>query len=59
MRIVLLAACLFGASALLHAAEPFVAPDFVKTFEEMEEAKEEAARDKKGITFLLMEPGST
>jgi hypothetical protein len=31
----------------------------VKDFEELEEAQKEAAKGNKGITFLLMAPGST
>ena len=58
MRIALFLAPLLCAVAL-QAAEPLVMPDFVKTFEELEEAQEEAAEAKKGITFLLMAPGST
>ena len=58
MRITLFLASLFGAAAL-HAAEPLVMPDFVKDFEELEEAQKEAAEANKGITFLLMAPGST
>ena len=58
MRITLFLATLMGAVAL-QAAEPLVMPDFVKNFEELEEAQKEAAEAKKGITFLLMAPGST
>ncbi len=43
----------------LHAAEPFVAPDFVKELEDLPEVVERANVENKGITFLLMEPGST
>lgn len=58
MRIALIFASLIGA-ATLHAADPFVTPSFVKSFEELGDAREIAAKEKKGITFLLMEPGST
>ena len=58
MRIALLLVTLVGAAAL-HAAEPLIVPDFVKYFEELEEAQKEAVKANKGITFLLMEPGST
>lgn len=43
----------------LHAADPFVAPDFVKELEDLPEVIEEANVKNKGVTFLLMEPGST
>ena len=58
MRIALLLVSLVGAAAL-HAAEPLIVPDFVKYFDELEEAQKEAVKANKGITFLLMEPGST
>ena len=41
------------------AAEPFKAPDFVKEFKDLKQAQKEAADSNKGVTFLLMEPGST
>jgi len=41
------------------AAEPFVAPDCVRELDELEEAMATASSERKGITFLLMEPGST
>jgi hypothetical protein len=58
MRIALLLVSLVGAAAL-QAAEPLIVPDFVKYFDELEEAQKEAVKANKGITFLLMEPGST
>ena len=58
MRIAITLAFLIGAVAL-QAAPPLVFPSFVKNFEELEEAKKEAAKANKGITFLLMAPGST
>ena len=54
----LLGATLLGTSAL-HAADPFVVPSFVKELEDLDEVMSDAARERKGITFLLMEPGST
>ena len=58
MRICMLLGCLWAAASL-QAAEPFVAPSFVKELKDLEQAKKEAADSHKGITFLLMEPGST
>lgn len=61
MRIALVLVSLVGAAAL-HAAEPLIVPDFVVFFEDLEnidEVKKEAAENNKGISFLLMEPGST
>ena len=58
MRLAVSLAFLIGA-ATLQAAPPLVLPSFVKDFEELEEAKKEAAEANKGITFLLMAPGST
>ena len=61
MRIALTLVSLIGAAAL-HAAEPLIVPDFVKFFEDLENldgVKKEAAEKNKGISFLLMEPGST
>ena len=58
MRIAAALAFLIAATTL-HAAPPLVLPSFVKDFEELEEAKKEAAEANKGITFLLMAPGST
>jgi len=61
MRIALVLASLIGVSAL-PAAEPLIVPDYVIFFEDLENldgVKKEAAEGKKGISFLLMEPGST
>ena len=58
MRLALILVSLIGAAAL-QAGDPLVVPDFVKYFEELDEAKSLAAEKKKGLTFLLMEPGST
>ncbi len=61
MRIALALVSLVGAAAL-HAAEPLIVPDFVVWFEDLEnldEVKKEAAEKKQGISFLLMQPGST
>ncbi|NNE91622.1 MAG: hypothetical protein HKN23_08245 [Verrucomicrobiales bacterium] len=52
---------LVGAFAL-HAAEPLQVPDFVRFLDKMENlegVKAEAAKENKGVMFLLMEPGST
>ena len=51
--------CFALAFSALQAAEPFVTPDFVKQLESLEAVKKEAADSNKGVTFLLMEPGST
>lgn len=53
--------CLAVIAAALpaFAAEPFKAPDFVKEFKDLKQAQKEAADSNKGVTFLLMEPGST
>ena len=61
MRIALALVSLIGATAL-HAAEPLIVPDYVVFFEDLEnidEVKKEAAEKNMGISFLLMEPGST
>lgn len=58
MRIGLFLASFAGVVAL-QASEPLVVPSFVKTFKELDQAKKEAAETNKGLTFLLMEPGST
>jgi len=47
------------ACAALHAAEPFEAPSFVKELEDLDDVITTASSENKGITFLLMEPGST
>ena len=61
MKTKLCLACLlsFAAAAPLPAAEPFQTPDFVKEFKDLKQAQQEAADSNKGVTFLLMEPGST
>ena len=60
MKFAIALGCLIGAMSLqLQAAPPLVLPDYVKQFEELEEAKKLAAKENKGITFMLMEPGST
>ena len=53
--------CLAAFAAVLPSfgAEPFKAPDFVKEFKDLKQAQKEAADSNKGVTFLLMEPGST
>jgi hypothetical protein len=58
MKIGLFLASLAGVVAL-QASEPLVVPSFVKYFKDLDEAKKEAAASNKGLTFLLMEPGST
>jgi len=61
MRIALTLISLIGAAGL-HAGEPLITPDFVKYLEDLENldgVKKEAAEKNKGVTFLLMEPGST
>lgn len=50
---------LFMGVAALRASDPLVVPSFVKNFEQLDLAKQEAAEGKKGLSFLLMEPGST
>ena len=45
--------------SFLNGAEPFVPPSFVKELKDLEKVKVDAAKENKGITFLLMEPGST
>lgn len=54
----LLGAIVLGAGPL-QSGEPFVTPSFLKQLEELEEAMSAAESARKGITFLLMEPGST
>lgn len=54
-----LALALFLGVVALQAADPLVVPSFVKTFEALDQAKQEAAAANKGLSFLLMEPGST
>ncbi|MDB4662432.1 hypothetical protein OAE61_02235 [Verrucomicrobiales bacterium] len=58
MKISLLVGCLFGAVSLF-AADPFVAPSFVKELEDLEKVQKKAIKENKAVTFLLMEPGST
>tara|TARA_R110002096_G_scaffold27577_1_gene84182 strand:- start:1316 stop:1516 length:201 start_codon:yes stop_codon:yes gene_type:complete len=53
-----LAACLIG-SASLHAAEAYKVPSFLKELDDLDEVMSEAAQTNKGVTFLLMSPGST
>ena len=60
MKTAIVLGCLAGAlSFQLQAAPPLVLPDYVKQFEELEEAKKLAAKENKGLAFMLMEPGST
>ncbi len=42
-----------------RAADPFVLPSHVKELEDLDKAISKAEKEQKGITFLLMEPGST
>ncbi len=61
MKIALVLVSLIGAAAL-HAAEPLNVPDFVIWFEDLDNldgVKKDAAEENKGISFLLMAPGST
>ena len=61
MRTSLFLLTLMGA-VTLHAGEPLKVPDFVKFLEDMENldgVMKEATAQNKGVTFLLMEPGST
>tara|TARA_R110000850_G_scaffold60760_3_gene139220 strand:+ start:1077 stop:1253 length:177 start_codon:yes stop_codon:yes gene_type:complete len=51
-------ACLIGVTSL-HAADPFVVPSFLKELTELDEVMSEAAQANKGVTFMLMAPGST
>ena len=55
----LLAGLIVLGLSFLNGAEPFVAPSFVKELKDLEKVKADAAKENKGITFLLMEPGST
>ena len=48
-----------GLALSVRAADPFVVPQFLKDLDQLQEAKKEAADLHKGISFLLMEPGST
>jgi hypothetical protein len=53
---------LFGCLALvgsLSAAEAFKTPSFVKELEDLDKVIKKATEENKGVTFLLMEPGST
>ena len=43
----------------LHGAEPFVPPEFVKELKDLDAVMSDAEANNKGVTFLLMEPGST
>ncbi len=58
MKINVFLLSLIGAVSI-QAADPFVAPDFVKELDALSEVKKKATKDNKGVTFLLMEPGST
>jgi hypothetical protein len=42
-----------------QAAEAFKLPSHVKALEDLDKAIAKAEKEQKGITFLLMEPGST
>ncbi len=42
-----------------QAAEAFKLPSHVKELEDLDKAIAKAEKEQKGITFLLMEPGST
>lgn len=61
MKTTLSLACLiaFASALTLSAAEPFKVPSFVKELKDLKQAQKEAADSNKGVTFLLMEPGST
>ena len=57
---VLLAVCSASLSiSLAKPSDPFVAPSFVKELTDLEEVIKTATEANKGVTFLLMEPGST
>lgn len=43
----------------LSAAEAFKTPSFVKELEDLDKVIKKATEENKGVTFLLMEPGST
>lgn len=60
MKLSLLLVVLVFASALsLPAADAFKLPSHVKELEDLDKAIAKAEKEQKGITFLLMEPGST
>ena len=59
MKISVLLAFILGTALSLQAAPPFVTPSYVKELEDLEKVKKTAAENNKGITFFLMEPGST
>lgn len=46
-------------AAASFAAPPLELPSLVKPLKKLESSMGEAAKQKKGVTFLLMEPGST
>lgn len=50
---------LLAGFTIANASEPFEAPSFVKELEDLDEVRADAASANKGVTFLLMEPGST
>ncbi|MDF1858993.1 MAG: hypothetical protein P1U87_02195 [Verrucomicrobiales bacterium] len=49
----------FVAAGSLSAAEAFKTPSFVKELEDLDKVIRKATEENKGVTFLLMEPGST
>ena len=57
-RLLSVAVVLFAAISA-HAAEAFKLPSHVKELEDLDKAIAKAEKEQKGITFLLMEPGST
>ena len=55
----LLVAFVFATVLSLPAADAFKLPSHVKELEDLDKAIAKAEKERKGITFLLMEPGST
>lgn len=42
-----------------YAADPFEIPSFVKELDQLDKVMSDAAKENKGVTFLLMQSGST
>ncbi|MDF1752536.1 MAG: hypothetical protein P1U89_07175 [Verrucomicrobiales bacterium] len=59
MKVSVLSLVVLGMVSIAQAAEPFVAPDFVRELEDLDEVKKQAESGNKAVSFLLMEPGST
>jgi hypothetical protein len=58
MKPILLLA-LTALTAALSAGEPIKLPSSVRLLKDLEKVKEEAKKENKGISFMLMDPGST